>query len=519
MKKIILLIVPISLIVTGVVLLIMDSKNVNNAYIPNHSNVKMIEMSEKEYYKQEIINKSLEYLNNNNIVLSDNLSIDVNGIISHDNCTGNIQFKKQNDVYVPIYNVECLRDDIKGSTEFSSYVFEDINKEPVEIKKISDGYLVYSNINTSFTGEFMDNDINITKYDVNFNKIWSYDCLEDDDYEYISYDNSETGEDEEDAEDEEDGSVLFVSSIEGTIETDDKLFFFVDVTSQEDGIGDTRLLILNKDGSLYKRAIFDLGINVEKLVKVDGKNVILYGYDVLYEYNYETNKIIDKDMNIKDEGNYSVIGELNDNYLVLSSVSSYIEDNKNVVEGSYKAYILDSKFKESKSVDFGKILGFSDKYELYTYPNIYNNQLYIAYEMYNESSELEYIGVLILDSELNIVSNIKYNDNAIKKINKKLSMNSLIGYYVKNEELYILMDFDDDSYVLIDKYDVNGTKLQSSSMIETYFTVDVGDEYFYSANTLLEYNDSDATYYSIITYDTSSNKKGKSIIKFAKVHV
>ena len=508
-KRFLLLVIPILLIIVGVVLLFTED-NIDYSFTPTHKNIKSSDISAEESYKQEVINKMLVYLNSNKISLNNDLTIDVNKIAKSDTCTGNVKFNKQGNYYASNFDINCINDDSKSSTEYSSYVFDDPTSELSSVKKISDGYIAISDINIVSHDEYSENDTSITKYDNDFNKLWTFNHLiESANLTYMGV----TAEDNK--------AEYYKSYVEDVEEKDDKLFILISVYSPVEEAGDTRLLILNNDGKLYKEIVFSS--NVERLIKIEGQNVVLYGFDSVYEYNYETDKFTSSEMNVNKDNNYDFIGEIDGNYIIYSSVSYYIENGINRVSGSYNLYLLDNKLNEKKSLDMSKVLGSSKNLISYGDIKIIDNKLYMEYEVskvIDDYEELDYSGILILDKNLNVISNIKYTEDVINKIDDDSALVTIIGYYISDNELYVLLDFNLSDYIVVDKYDVNGKSLKGSINKKVEYIDEDYSGYLYTEPELLYGTDSKVVYYSII-YDDSGegNSADKAILKLAEVNI
>lgn len=394
---------------------------------------------------------------------------------------------------------------LKEGKGFSSSEFDMMKMDPRSVEKISDGYIMISNINNNF--EESDNDIRITKYDKLFKRLWSYD--------YIA--NKTTKKENK----------HLITYVNKMIEKDNKLFFTIDIWSDATYYDDKSiLLILNKNGSLYDEYTFDE--NIVSMVSVDNEIVTLYGHSQLYEYNYKNRKESTYDMDNFNESSFKILSKNNDEYFVQSSVFYYIsEDDQHIAEGTNSIYILDEKFNTKKTLNLDEEIGVKSVDINYEDARMIDERIYVSYfvngkdeEEYEEIDEdvYGYPGLLVVDKDLNVINNIKYTHEITKKKFKEIADYEIYDYYVYNDELYILIGLDK---VLIDKYDKNGKELSS---IKTKIPVPKefeGDSYSSNEYNVIYYDDKKIIYYSIFSGDTENSKKKvyKSILKFAELEL
>ncbi len=524
-------------------------------YIPEHNEIISKNISMKESYKQQIIDNSLEYLDTNKIVLRDNFTIDTDSIIESDECDGTISFKAINDTYQQIVDLECPNDG-KSSSEFSSYLFDAKEKSPIDLKKINDGYLMFSFINiitsedeNGYVG-YKNNDINITKVDKDFNLIWSYDYLvpkekridsiddegdneeesedtEDEESEEIEeddYDDDYEGDEKETSEENEEE--YYTSYIDYVIEKNEKLFFIITVVDDSEDSWTSRLLILNKDGSLYKVHMFEYDESIEDTVATNDKIVMFSNDKEIYTYSFKKDELSGPSKELNKDGSVELLDIIDNGYLMASYVDNYYDyDDKYIEEGNNSLFILDNKMKVKESLDLDKTIGLTKDESGIDYEEIkvIDNKIYISYQVMKEdddSNPLSYPGILIVDNELNIISDIKYIGEAIKLKDGELEISEIFNYYVYNNELYVLLELEDETTILIDKYDINGKKLLVSFERETN-SVDEFEEYYSSFPTILDYNKNEIIYYSIISaeLEVGDGKDNRVIIKLTKVNI
>jgi len=401
---------------------------------------------------------------------------------------------------------------LKEGKGFTSYEFDMLKMDPYGIEKVSDGYIMLSTINNDIDAS--DDDIRITKYDKNFKRLWSYDYIHDE-QNYIV----------QKTEKKENENLLVY--VEKMIEKDDKLFFIITVSSSSTGYSNTRLLILNKNGSLYDDHRFKESI--DSMVSIENETITLYNTYQLYEYNYKTRKITEYNMDNFEESSFRIINKNNDEYLIESSINYYIDDNEDIVEGTNSLYLLDGKFNTKKSLNLDEIMGVKGENIDYDDARMIDENIYVSYFIYGEDESGEYDeeenentygypGLLIVDKDFNIINNIKYTHEITKKKFKELADYEIYDYYVYNDELYILIGWDK---LLIDKYDKNGREL-SSKKTKISVPKEMGDDSYSSSEyKIIDYDEKKIIYYSIFSDDYENVKKKvyKSILKFEKIEL
>ena len=540
-KKIIIsttIIILLILISVGFIHFIDGNKKVNfkdYTFIPKHSEILTANISMKEYYKQKIIDNSLEYLNKNKIVLRDDLVIDTNSIIESDKCNGTTLFKPIKDAYQQIVDLECFDNDESSSSEFSSYLFDAKEKAPNKLIKISDGYLLLSDINiTTKTDDngyvYQESDTNISKIDQDFNLIWSYNYIEDikefpdsiEDEEFEE-DDEELEEDNEEAEDDEDSIKKLCSTIiREAIEAGDKFFFLISF-SDYSGNGNSKILILNKDGSLDNIYRFAEDENVYSMIKTNDEIIALSDKNTIYKYNYETGEI--NSIVLKTNDTIDLLGKIGSGYLMISNIDYYFDDEL-MFEGDNRLFIIDEKSREKKSLNIDKVIGITkDESDIdYEDIKIIDNKIYISYEVMKEDEEytvLSYPGLLIVDKELNVISNIKYANREIKQKDREILISEISDYYIYNNELYVLLNLEDENNIIIDKYNVEGKKLLKSFERETYSTDEFEDNYFFTPPEVLDYSEKELTYYVVIRkeIEVGENIDSRVSVKLVKVNL
>ncbi len=399
---------------------------------------------------------------------------------------------------------------LKEGKGFSTYEFDMAKMDPQRIEKVSDGYIMISNINNNIkggiTGEY-DNDIRIVKYDETFKKLWSYDYIHDENDYIVS-------------KKEKKENKYLISYNEKMIEKEGKLFFIISVYSPTTGYENNRLLILNKDGSLYDEHRFEEDIT--SIISVEDKVVTLYGLSELYMYNYETKKISKFDTSSFKESIFRILDKNDDGYVVASQILSYIDGSERVSKGTNSLYVLDKEFVEKKILSLDKLIGVRGIDTDYNDIRVINERIYISYFVRSNTNTRGYSGLLVLDKELNIVNNIKYTYEVIKeKFGEDVNC-SISDYYVYNGELYILVEGTTDEEMLLSVYDENGKEIKSFKA-KTLVPKEMSDDDGYGSYgyKIIYCDEKELIYYSVFSNDPVNSKKDiyKSILRFGKVEL
>ena len=507
------------IILVAVVLILVGLYFMNNGYskytvVPNHKDVtsSSVNLSRIEKYKQRLIDESFKSWIKNKNVLSNGLTLNVDDIFKSNSCDGNIQLNGQNNLYKQVFNLECMDTNTESSTVFSSYMINGIN--PQELVKVSDGYILFSDINEKVYGDERSNDIRIIKYDKSFNQLWTYNYI--------------TEKLENFTENEEENNDIYLSTVMDVLESDNKLFLTIDTGSPKTGYWVTRLLVINKDGSIYVNHEFDEII--DSMLKIEDKEITLYGTNTVYKYNYETNKIKKSTIKIKDEVQYDLVDD-NNNYLLMSYKNYYTNNKgKEYTKGTNSLYLYSNKLKKIKSLDLDKVIGFAFNVESIDYNNIrmIGDRVYVSYTVNvykNSNIVVDYPGLIVLDKNLNVISNIKYTRSVARKIDSDITISQVFDYYVIDNELYLLVSYnkDDseyDTHILVDVYDLDGKNLSSSNKREIYQSYDSSDseiEIEKEKPFLLEYDKNGFTYYEMMIVGEENNRK--SIIELSRVTI
>lgn len=506
----IIVIVGLLLIIIGTIIYMFygaskERKLSEYAYVPKYSKTIELDISKKEQYKQQLIDKSFEYFHNNNIEAKNDLKLDVKDIYSSKKCQGSLVFKNQNkeEMFEEVFDINCQEDIENSKVEYKSYFFNSQKESPVELKKISDGYLVFSdsNIVTTKGKEGYKADLKIAKYDYNFKKIWSYDYKMDD---IIG-----EGEVEEEVTD-------FFTRVENFVEKDDKLFFVISTT--EDWVtGNSSLLILNKDGSLYKNRVFESAFP-DYIITIKDKVVSFSSNNYVYNYDYENDTLNEFELNTKLEGIHNMLYMNDTNYIKMSEKDSTEDDE--VSEGTNSLYLLDKDLNTIKVLDLDKTIGLYGKENEIGYDNkkIIDDKIFIQYSVSmpeEDYSTISYEGLLIINNQLEVVSDIKYCNQ------KDLS---ILDFYMYNNELYIMSDLylEEDPYIdciTIDKYTKDGKELLSSTKVKSNTSRNFDEVYYAYDPEVINQNNNELIYYVIISKETEDKQEQdhRTVLKLVKI--
>ena len=505
----IIVIVGLLLIIIGTIIYMFygaskERKLSEYAYVPKYSNAIELDISKKEVYKQQLIDKSLEYFHNNKINANNDLKIATNDIDSSDVCKGSLILKEQNkeDMFEEVFDVNCSEDTEGSKVEYKSYLFNSQNKSMTDLQKISDGYLAFSDANIRVTKdkEGYKADLNITKYDYDFKKVWSYD--------YIT--------NEEDYMTEEIDELY--TRVDNYVEKEDKIFFVISIFDGP-GYWNSRLLILNKDGSLYKNHRFE-SESFDSIITIKDNIVSLSNNDYVYNYDYERNILKEIELNKKSEGIYTML-YMDDNSYIEMSEKDYTDDD--VSEGSNRLYLLDKDYNTIKKIDLDKTIGLFGKEDQidYNYKKIIDDKILIQYDVTMPEEDYEtisYNGLLIVDKQLKVISDIKYIDSKIKEDL------TILDFYIYDNELYIISDLYNKSdnnidYLLIDKYDKNGKELLSSTKVETVTTGNFDDIYQAFDPSVIYHKNNELIYNVIIFKETEDKQEQdhRTVLKLVKI--
>lgn len=400
---------------------------------------------------------------------------------------------------------------LKEGKGFSTYEFDMAKMDPQRIEKVSDGYIMISDINNNIkggiTGDY-DNDIRIVKYDEAFKKLWSYDYIHDEEDYIVS-------------KEEKKENKYLISYNEKMIEKNGKLFFIISIYSPTTGYENNRLLILNKDGSLYDEHRFEEDIT--SIISVEDEVVVLYSSRKLYEYNYKTKKIEEYDIKDFDDGDIRILDKSNNEYVAMSGISYYIAaGGEHIQEGTNSLYLLDKDFNTKESLNLDEFMGVKGVDIHYEIVKVIDEKVYIYYWLRRDEDERNIPGLLVIDKEFNVISNIKYTLDITKEKFGEKADYEIFDYGVYNDELYILVGYDSsDGRLLLDKYDKDGKEIDSFEAKILVPKEMAGDIYQSFGYKIANCDDKELIYYSVFSNDTVNSKKKiyKSILRFGKVEL
>jgi len=390
---------------------------------------------------------------------------------------------------------------LKEGVGFSSYEFNMKKMEPQSIEKVSDGYIMLSNINNNF--DEVSNDIRITKYDKTFKRLWSYDYIHDE-RDYIV------------EETEKELNKYLITYTYKMIEKDDKLFFLIGIYSTSTSLDNTRLLILNRDGSIYDEHRYEESIDY--MVSIDDDIITLAGPIYIYKYNYKTKKISKYEIKNLDEKTYKVLYKNNDEYLISSHIFYYTIGEEHIAEGTNSLYLLDKNFNKKKILDMDKLLGVKGVDVDYKDIKIFGERIYVSYFVHSNEDTNGYSGILVVDRNLNVIHNIKYTNEVIKeKIGESIDC-EISDYNIYNDKLYILVGSILDQKILLSVYDENGKEIKSFKLKSLIPEEKIGAYSSYGYK-IINYDEKELVYYTILLDDPVNSKKDiyKSILKFGRL--
>ena len=390
--------------------------------------------------------------------------------------------------------------EFSDKVNYEEIVFKTKEEKPISLKRVSDGYLIISEINIVDSDDDYSSDVRISKYDFNFNKKWNYDYICYKELKKIGVTKKEKFS-------------VFVSNIE----EDYDVYHIVLNISNEDGDFNSALLIFDNEGSLYKNKIFE-DTSLDTIVDISKEKISLAEVNNYYEYNLNTEKVTIIKPEISNKNEMEIMDKDESLYYAYSYINYYSdEDDNNIVEGDNSFYLLDNKLKIIKKISLDEAIGIKiDDEHNVDYGTIkrMGDKFYLPYNttlITDESEDPDYYGLLIIDKDLNNTHNIKYDDPEIKD-----NIESIFDCYVSGNELLYVLSETLDNYIMVEKFDNKYNSVSSDEIKIPEFNK-FEDSYSFTDMELINMDDKGFDFYQIFDDDEENINKAKTYLRIYSI--